>query len=392
MAMKPIAVSQLNSYIKRVLQTDPLLSDVSVIGEVSNLKYHGSGHVYFSLKDAESRVACFLSADQAARLSFQLAEGMEVTAAGSVSVYERGGTYSLYIRAIVVEGAGNLAAAFEALKEKLRAEGLFDARYKKPIPAHPKRILLVTSDTGAAVRDMIKVLTSRNDQVEIVLFPCLVQGPGAGKDIAQALAAANRRYPDGDVILLGRGGGSAEELWAFNEEIVARSVFLSEIPVITGIGHETDVTIADFVADLRAATPTEAAQRAVPETVAVRRQVRDLAKEVRSGMEQQLRHADLRVRQHGWDALRAGLAGRIESLSQRVERLCAELKACDPYGPMDRGYAAIEDGGGRLAGSAAAFRPGDSLTVIFKDGKLNCYVNEIWRDGHGPESSRRSEF
>lgn len=383
MAMKPVAVSQLNSYIKRVLQTEPLLSDVSVIGEVSNLKYHGSGHVYFSLKDADSRIACFLSSEQTARLPFQLAEGMEIIAAGSISVYERGGTYSLYVRAVEVEGAGNLAAAFEALKEKLRSEGLFDARYKKPIPAHPNRVLLVTSDTGAAVRDMIKVLTARNDQVEIVVIPCLVQGPGAGKDIALALADANRKYPDGDVILLGRGGGGTEELWAFNEEIVARSIFLSQIPVITGIGHETDVTIADFVADLRAATPTEAAQLAVPETVALRQKVRDLRAEILRGAEQHLRHAELRVRQHGWDALQAGFASRLESLAQRIQRLGSELQAYDPYTIMSRGYAAIEDGAGRLAGSAAAFRPGDSLTVIFKDGKISCCVNEIRRNSHG---------
>lgn len=383
MAIKPVAVSQLNSYIKRVLQTEPLLSDVSVIGEVSNLKYHGSGHVYFSLKDADSRIACFLSSEQTARLPFQLAEGMEIIAAGSISVYERGGTYSLYVRAVEVEGAGNLAAAFEALKEKLRSEGLFDARYKKPIPAHPNRVLLVTSDTGAAVRDMIKVLTARNDQVEIVVIPCLVQGPGAGKDIALALADANRKYPDGDVILLGRGGGGTEELWAFNEEIVARSIFLSQIPVITGIGHETDVTIADFVADLRAATPTEAAQLAVPETVALRQKVRDLRAEILRGAEQHLRHAELRVRQHGWDALQAGFASRLESLAQRIQRLGSELQAYDPYTIMSRGYAAIEDGAGRLAGSAAAFRPGDSLTVIFKDGKISCCVNEIRRNSHG---------
>lgn len=383
MAMKPVAVSQLNSYIKRVLQTEPLLSDVSVIGEVSNLKYHGSGHVYFSLKDADSRIACFLSSEQTARLPFQLAEGMEIIAAGSISVYERGGTYSLYVRAVEVEGAGNLAAAFEALKEKLRSEGLFDARYKKPIPAHPNRVLLVTSDTGAAVRDMIKVLTARNDQVEIVVIPCLVQGLGAGKDIALALADANRKYPDGDVILLGRGGGGTEELWAFNEEIVARSIFLSQIPVITGIGHETDVTIADFVADLRAATPTEAAQLAVPETVALRQKVRDLRAEILRGAEQHLRHAELRVRQHGWDALQAGFASRLESLAQRIQRLGSELQAYDPYTIMSRGYAAIEDGAGRLAGSAAAFRPGDSLTVIFKDGKISCCVNEIRRNSHG---------
>lgn len=383
MAMKPIQVSQLNNYIKRILQTDPLLGNVSVVGEVSNLKYHSSGHVYFTMKDNTSKLNCFLPYDQAVALHFELAEGMEITASGYISVFERGGTYSLNVREIEVEGTGNLAIAFEKLKEKLLKEGLFDDKYKKPIPAHPKKILLITSDTGAAVRDMIKIITERNDQVEIIVIPCLVQGPEAASDIGKALDAANRKFRDGDVILLGRGGGSTEELWAFNEEIVARSIFLSEIPVISAVGHETDVTIADFVADLRAATPSEAARLAVPETVMLRKNILELKQQLKQRIDGYFEIKWLQLHRHDIEALHQRLNDKISYLELQCRHQVAELEAYNPYAIMDRGYAAVLDKEGRFARGVDTFTTGDSLTVIFKDGKINCSVEEVRRRSNG---------
>ncbi|HQC82431.1 MAG TPA: exodeoxyribonuclease VII large subunit, partial [Bacillota bacterium] len=208
MAIKPISVSQFNNYVKRVLQTDPLLGNVSVIGEISNLKYHGSGHVFFTLKDEQSKLSCFLPADQVPRLRYELTEGMLITATGYISVFERGGTYSLNIRDILVEGKGNLTIAFEALKAKLEKEGLFDPKYKKPIPTFPKKVVVITSETGAAIRDILKIIRQRNDVVHVILYPCLVQGPDAAADIAAAITEVNRLFPDTDVIIVGRGGGS----------------------------------------------------------------------------------------------------------------------------------------------------------------------------------------
>ena len=259
MAIKPVKVSQLNGYIKRILQTDPLLGNVSVIGEISNLKFHGSGHVYFSMKDEGSRLNCFLPADRAQNLRYELSEGMEITASGYIYLYERGGSYSLNIRDIEVAGLGNLSIAFEKLKAKLEAEGLFDKEHKKEIPFFPEKIAVVTSETGAAVRDILKIIKSRNNYVDVLIYPVLVQGPSAAGEIAHAIADINEKWPDIDTIITGRGGGAMEELWAFNEEIVARSIYASKIPVISAVGHETDFTIADFVADRRAETPTAAA-------------------------------------------------------------------------------------------------------------------------------------
>ena len=265
MAIKPVSVSQLNGYIKRILQTDPLLGNVSVVGEVSNLKYHGSGHVYFTLKDANSKISCFLPHDRAEALRYELSEGMEITASGYIYLYERGGSYSLNIRDIEVAGLGNLAIAFEKLKSKLEAEGLFDPAKKKAIPSFPEKIAVVTSETGAAVRDILKIIKNRNNYVDVLIYPVLVQGPAAAGEIAAAINHINEKWPDTDTIITGRGGGSMEELWAFNEEIVARAIYASAIPVISAVGHETDFTIADFVADRRAETPTAAAHMAVPD-------------------------------------------------------------------------------------------------------------------------------
>ncbi|MBQ4234326.1 MAG: exodeoxyribonuclease VII large subunit, partial [Firmicutes bacterium] len=263
--MRPVSVSQLNGYIKRTLATDPILSAVTVRGEISKLTFHSSGHVYFTLKDETSRLSCFLAADRVPGLRFELDEGMEILAEGSVSVYERGGYYSLNIRSVEAAGEGALNAAFEKLKAKLSAEGLFDERLKRKLPDFPRLIGVVTSPTGAAVHDIITTVKRRDPLADILIYPCLVQGPGAAASVCAGIEALNSQFPQIDVLIVGRGGGSKEDLWTFNEESVARAVRASKIPVISAVGHEVDVTICDLAADVRGATPTAAAELAVPQ-------------------------------------------------------------------------------------------------------------------------------
>ena len=265
MALKPVTVSQLNEYISRILSTDPLLGNISVKGEISNLKYHSSGHVYFSMIDDSSKINCFLPASYARNLNFQLGDGMEITVHGYINVYKKGGAYTLFIRTTEVSGEGNLSLAFELLKNKLEQEGLFDPAHKKRIPEFPRKVGVVTSATGAAVRDIIKIISSRTKLVDVTVFPVLVQGSEAAANMADTLDMINEKFRDIDVLILGRGGGSSEDLWAFNEEKLARAVYRSDIPIISAVGHETDFSICDFVADLRAETPTAAAEIAVPD-------------------------------------------------------------------------------------------------------------------------------
>lgn len=408
MAIKPVSVSQFNNYVKRVLQSDPLLGNVSVMGEISNLKYHGSGHVFFTLKDEFSKLSCFLPSDQVQRLRYELTEGMLITATGYVSVFERGGTYSLNIRDILVEGTGNLTMAFEALKAKLEKEGLFDPKYKKPIPSFPKQVVVITSETGAAVRDILKIIRQRNDVVNVILYPCLVQGPEAAEDIAAAIEDVNRIFPETDVIITGRGGGSIEELWAFNEEVVVRSIFLSEIPVISAVGHETDFTLADYVSDRRAATPTEAAQIAVPDTEALRTTVKSMAAELLHTLRRLLQYYELKTESYNMENLKTQISNRVrlaqmhmdslgkdlfhmisDKLAEKgtaVEQLYAELRLSSPYTIMERGYGALIDENGKLLTSANTLKTGDLLTVICKDGKIKCYIEEVRRAVYGKES------
>ena len=232
MALRPITVTQLNDYIARVFDSDTLLMNVAVTGEISNLKYHSSGHVYFSLNDENSKVNCFLPSSYVRTLKYELGDGLEITATGKINVYRKGGYYSLFVRNVQVAGEGGLSMAFQLMKEKLEKEGLFDPAHKKPIPAFPHKIGILTSSTGAAVKDIIKIIRSKNELVDIMVFPVQVQGDGAAADIAGMLKFVNDNYDDIDTLIVGRGGGSQEDLWAFNEEILARAIYDSRIPVI----------------------------------------------------------------------------------------------------------------------------------------------------------------
>ena len=400
MAVKPVKVSQLNGYISRVLQTDPILGNLSVIGEISNLKYHGSGHVYFSLKDEKSTINCFLPAGNLSRIRYELNEGMEIIAHGYISVYQAGGRYSLNIRDIEVSGTGDLAVAFEKLKQKLEKEGVFDEAHKKELPPFPKKIAVVTSETGAAVRDIIKIIKGRNDITSVLVYPVLVQGPDAAADISHAIKDINT-MDDIDLMIVGRGGGSIEDLWAFNEEPVARSIYESEIPVISAVGHETDFTIADFAADRRAETPTAAAQMAVPDTEALRDYLKDLKDSLKRSLADTVKFKEARLKQldleamkntfllrvdsqrmkarHIRDMLSATIVSLVNEKKNRAERLLEVVKANDPAGIMKKGYAAVLDKDRNLVRGTGNLAENDDLTLIFRDGDADCRVTEIRR-------------
>lgn len=402
MAIKPVKVSQLNGYIKRILQTDPLLGNVSVVGEVSNLKFHGSGHVYFSMKDENSKLNCFLPSERVKDLRYQLSEGMEITASGYIYLYERGGSYSLNIRDIEVAGLGNLSLAFEELKKKLEAEGLFDQKHKKDIPFFPEKIAVVTSETGAAIRDILKIIKSKNNHVDVLIYPVLVQGPAAAGEIAEAIMRINEELPEVDTIIAGRGGGAMEDLWAFNEENVARSIFASRIPVISAVGHETDFTISDFVADRRAETPTAAAHIAVPDIQELKAYVLDLKETLRHSLESCLRYKETQLGALDFAAFRRELESRIvmeqmrldnikvenfhqievliDEHEKKIELLKASIQSLDPMEIMGRGYAAVTDRKGALIGSIDQLLPEDDVTLVLKDGQANCTVNQVRRD------------
>lgn len=402
MAVKAVSVSQLNSYIKRILQTDPLLGNISVVGEISNLKFHQSGHVYFSMKDAKSKINCFLPSSVLAQLRYELVEGMEITAVGYVSVYEPGGYYSLNVKDVFVAGMGNLAVAFEQLKAKLEKEGLFSPDHKKEISAFPKTISVITAETGAAVRDIVKIITEKNDYVDILIFPVIVQGPKAAGEIAQGIEAVNRHFPETDTIIVGRGGGSMEDLWAFNEEVVARAIYASEIPVISAVGHEVDFTISDFVADLRAETPTTAANMAVPDMRQIRQYLDDQLKNLhleitrkvdnktdrleRSNLDifarmiqSKIDYQDMRIRQLR-GKIQDSLMGGLEARRGRIQLLQSRLEGTSPMGIMERGYSAVTRPDGSLVKGIQYIYRGEELVLHMSDGRADVQVKETERN------------
>ena len=402
MAAKPIKVSQLNSYIKRILQSDPLLGNISVTGEISNLKYHSSGHVFFSLKDETGRINCFLAADNAEHIRYELSEGMEIIVNGYINLYERGGSYSINVRDIEVSGAGALSAAFENLKNKLLGEGLFDEAHKKPLPFFPLNIAVVTSDTGAAVRDIVKIIKSRNNIVNVYICPVLVQGPNAAADISSMIDELNETMPQLDLIITGRGGGSAEELWAFNEEIVARSIYNSDIPVISAVGHETDFTIADFAADRRAETPTAAAVMAVPDTAQLMTYCNDTADILDAGIDGYIRMKQIYLDSMDSASLSLWTENILQLYSAKLDSLYTEMINCadtvindnmnhigklgetlenlNPHRIMAMGYFAVSDKNGRLLSSANELNIEDSITITAADGSAEARIISVRRN------------
>ena len=414
------SVTRLNNEIKELLDAVPGYRNLLVQGEISNYKAHSSGHHYMTLKDEGAAINAVMFRSDAMRLKFRLENGMKVIVRARVSSFPRTGQVQLYISEVIPDGAGALNLAFEQLKNKLQAEGLFDPAHKKPIPACPQRIALVTSPTGAAVRDMIRILGRRWPLARVTLYPAQVQGQGAAESIARALMLANA-VGEADVILCGRGGGSMEDLWAFNEEPVARAIYDSEIPVISAVGHEPDVTIADFVADLRAPTPSGAAELAVPDRAELSLSVRALDTRLRTAA-----HKQLQIRRQRLTALQERLELRTPAkyiaekrllLDQMADRLCtalparlgretqrltmqrqrllaagqeglhrrrlrfaqtvATLDAISPLRVLARGYAVATRGKrGAVVSDAGTLRAGDTLHIRFAKGAANCRVTD----------------
>lgn len=392
-----LTVSQLNAHIKQLLDGDPLLGSVAVRGELSNYKIYPSGHHYFTLKDADCSIRCVMFKGNASRLRFRPESGMGVTAVGSVSVYPRDGAYQLYCNTLIPTGVGDLQMAYEQLKEQLQKEGLFDPARKKPIPYMPKRIAVITSSAGAAVRDIIRVLGKRWPLSEVALLPVRVQGVEAPAEIVGAIQYANR-WKVGDLIITGRGGGSMEDLWAFNDERVARAIYESELPVISAVGHEPDVTISDFVADLRAATPSNAAELAVPDQNDVRDMLNATEIRLSQAMQRQTRerraklqdlagrkvlssptaYLDLKRMEldHRTARLTAAEEHWLSTRRQQFAGMAAALDAMSPLKVLARGYTMASKPDGKLVRSIHDAKPGDELDLRLSDGTLGCIVQE----------------
>ena len=393
-----LTVSQLNEYIKALVDGDEFLGAVAVRGELSNYKIYPSGHHYFTLKDAESSLKCVMFRSAAGKLRFRPESGMGVTVCGRVSVYPRDGAYQLYAEELIPEGAGDLQLAYEQLKERLRREGLFDPAHKKPIPRYPERIAVITSSAGAAVHDIIRVLRKRWPVAKVLLLPVRVQGVEAPPEIVGAIRYANR-HRLADLIITGRGGGSIEDLWAFNDERVARAIYESELPVISAVGHEPDVTIADFVADLRAATPSNAAELAVPDMSELRealsaararldQAVNRRLSERRKGLEElasrrvmQSPTGFIDQRRLELDSIRlrldAAATARLGRERQEFSRLAAKLDALSPLKVLGRGYSIALNAGGRAVKDAGRLSPGERLELRFSKGSASCLVESV---------------
>ena len=421
------SVSQINRYIKNMFADDYILHSVLVRGEVSNCKYHSSGHIYFTLKDASGTLSCVMFAGRRRGLSFRMQEGDQVIVAGTVDVYERDGRYQLYADRIILDGAGQLNARFEQLKRRLEESGMFDEMYKKPIPRYIGKLGVVTAPTGAAVQDIINISLRRDPYLQIILFPAIVQGDGAAGSICQGIRALDEYGVD--VIIIGRGGGSLEDLWAFNEEIVAEAVFNCSTPIISAVGHETDTVITDYVADLRAPTPSAAAELAVfsyeqfqrdlqmyagrlagamdKRIYALRRQAESLRRELvhlspssrirdrrmlaaqceeklALAMERKIR--DCRRRADQSERLQVRMDRKLSEAAGSMKLYASQLEQRSPLAKLSGGYGYVSNAEGAAVLSVDKTEPGDLLTIHLRDGKIDATVERVRREGTQSES------
>lgn len=390
-----LSITQVNEYIRQQMDRDPLLSEVAVRGEISNYKLYPSGHHYFTLKDENAAMRCVMFKGNAFRLKFRPENGMKIIAFGKISVFLRDGAYQLYCTALRVDGIGDLHVAFEQLKKKLEAQGLFDPAHKKPIPRYPGVIGIVTSSAGAAVHDMIRILRKRFPLSKVRLIPVRVQGEEAAGEIASAIYYVNH-YKLADVLIVGRGGGSIEDLWAFNEEVVAHAVYDSQIPVISAVGHEPDVTISDFVADLRAATPSNAAELAVPDQDVLHQALDAMMETMSSVLHRQIQagrmhlraistgsalkspHAYLHTRRNALELLCSkmisGYSSRLNRSKQQFLMQTAKLDAMSPLKVLTRGYSVTKNQEGKVVSSVGQVLPGDAISVTVCDGDIQAIV------------------
>ena len=395
MPQQVLSITQINEYIRGKMDSDQLLNAVAVRGEISNYKMYPSGHHYFTLKDENSALKCVMFKGNAMRLRFRPGNGMKVIAMGKISVYPRDGAYQLYCTAMAMDGVGDLYAAFEELKKKLSAEGLFDPAHKKPLPPYPGTIGIITSSAGAAVHDMLRILNKRYPLTKVRLLPVRVQGVEAPGEIAAAIDYANR-HSLADLLIVGRGGGSIEDLWAFNDERVAYAIYRSRIPVISAVGHEPDVTISDYVADLRAATPSNAAELAVPDRDALSQTLDSVSAAMVTALTRQLRNARQHLNILSQSPALQSPAGYLEKKekdleylknrlisaenqiisrkNQRYIALAAKLDAMSPLKVLTRGYAMVQTDGGEVLRSVSDVESGQRIHVRLNDGTLSATV------------------
>ncbi len=396
MKLRALDISEANSYIKRILTNDPILYNLRVKGEISNFKVHSSGNVYLSLKDEKSKLNCIIFRSNYDK-SLNLDNGMKIIASGYISVYERDGAYQLYINEVEIEGIGNLYIEFNKLKEKLKKEGLFDSKYKKQIPKMPRAIGVITSPTGAVIRDIINVTKRRFPKVDIKLYPVNVQGDKSAEDICAGIEFFNK-MENVDTIIVGRGGGSLEELWSFNEEIVAREIFKSKIPIISAVGHETDFTICDFVSDMRAPTPSAAAEIATPDLSEIYYKLDNIKNRMNRSLNNQvildnekLNNTFNNINNHMknyiikdkfiqldqiYDKINFRLEQNLETSKERLSKKAALLYNLSPLATISRGYSIVEKNK-QVINSIEEVNVEDKINVTLKDGDLECSINKI---------------
>lgn len=396
------SVGQVNAYIKNMFTQDFMLNRIYVKGEVSNCKYHTSGHIYFSLKDESGMIACIMFAGQRGGLSFRMQEGQQVIVLGNVTTYERDGKYQLYAKEIILDGAGALYEKFEALKQELGEMGMFAEEYKQPIPKFARTIGIVTAPTGAAIRDIINVAGRRNPYVQLLLYPALVQGEGASASIAEGIVALEKKGVD--LIIVGRGGGSIEDLWAFNEEIVARAIFECRIPVISAVGHETDTTIADYVADLRAPTPSVAAELAVFEYETFLNEVEEYRIKIRKAIRQKAEWEKMKIGQYALqlkylhprnklrdkqqrtveleERFRQTMERKIDDEKRRFAFYIERMKGLSPLAKLNQGFAYISTENGKVVKTIADTANGETLNVYVTDGVIKARVEDTHKEEH----------
>lgn len=398
MSRQILSITQINEYIRSMMDGDRLLCSVAVRGEISNYKVYPSGHHYFTLKDDSAALKCVMFRGNATKLRFRPDNGMQIVAMGKISVYPRDGAYQMYCTGLILDGVGDLYATFEQLKTKLAAEGLFDPAHKKPIPQYPKTIGIVTSSAGAAIHDMLRVLNKRFPLTKVRLLPVRVQGAEAPEEIASAIGYANH-HKLADLLIVGRGGGSIEDLWAFNDERVAYAIYRSQIPVISAVGHEPDVTICDFVADLRAATPSNAAELAVPDQDALRQVLDSMSTAMATALQRQLKASQDRLNMLSESPALRSPQSYLEQRSKSVEllrnrltalqtavlnrhnqhylTLAAKLDALSPLKVLTRGYAMALDADGQIVCSVNQVAAGDAVEVTLRDGTFSATVAQI---------------
>lgn len=395
------SVSEVNNFIKQLLSSTPILSSIMVRGEISNFKCYASGHCYFTLKDASSALKCVMFRSQAQHLRFQPVNGLSVIASGNIAVYERDGVYQLYVDSLAPEGKGDLALAYEQLKNRLAAEGLFAKDRKKALPKFPKKIGVVTSLSGAVLRDIYHVTKRRWPAVQLVLYPVQVQGEFSAKQVALAIEFFNTKYAV-DVMIVGRGGGSMEDLWSFNEEVVVRAIAASKIPIISAVGHETDFSLADFAADVRAATPSQAAELAVPDRDELKRYVVRMQRQLAQMARRELNERRLRLQACQKNKLLQRPELLLADRRQRLDNLISKLRQCldenitvknhqlslaleklsvlNPAKTLQRGFALVEHGG-KIVTRVQEVKKGDKLQLTFSDGKVSVVADDVTRKG-----------